>query len=194
LIEPLFGITRYLAQRGGTGAGPPRTGKTVERLVNVGDRVAKTWSRTHAPRVSIEAADDAVSLGMTATVRLILSETRSAAQLPLGVIRFSPGGMIIRNAIIRVERIDEEPQWLAIVVSTLGRTRAVVLTAPAAVLANILLSESVFWPIAITLMGRILVATGLTLLFLPALYAFWFPIRQPESDRSLLRALRRRVS
>jgi predicted RND superfamily exporter protein len=58
-----------------------------------------------------------------------------------------------------------------------------VLTALAAILAMIPLSESVFWaPMAITLMGGLLVATILTLLFLPALYASWFRVRKPESE------------
>jgi multidrug efflux pump subunit AcrB len=94
----------------------------------------------------------------------------------------------MRNTVILVEQIDEDirsglPQWVAIIESTLRRARPVVLTALAAILAMIPLSESVFWaPMAITLMGGLLVATILTLLFLPALYAFWFRVRKPESE------------
>jgi len=61
----------------------------------------------------------------------------------------------------------------------------VVLTALAAILAMIPLSRSVFWgPMAITMMGGLLVATILTLLFLPALYAFWFRVREPRPAAS----------
>jgi multidrug efflux pump len=104
----------------------------------------------------------------------------------LGLIAL--GGMIMRNTVILVEQIDEDvrsglPQWVAIVESTIRRARPVVLTALAAILAMIPLSESVFWaPMAITLMGGLLVATILTLLFLPALYASWFRVRKPESE------------
>jgi multidrug efflux pump len=103
----------------------------------------------------------------------------------LGLIAL--GGMIMRNTVILVEQIDEDmrdglSQWEAIVESTIRRSRPVVLTALAAILAMIPLSESVFWaPMAITLMGGLLVATVLTLLFLPALYAFWFRVRRPEA-------------
>jgi len=102
----------------------------------------------------------------------------------LGLIAL--GGMIMRNTVILVEQIDEEmrnglSQWDAIVESTIRRSRPVVLTAMAAILAMIPLSRSVFWgPMAITLMGGLLVATILTLLFLPALYAVWFRVRKPE--------------
>jgi len=104
----------------------------------------------------------------------------------LGLIAL--GGMIMRNTVILVEQIDEDVRgglapWVAIIESTLRRARPVVLTALAAILAMIPLSESVFWaPMAITLMGGLLVATILTLLFLPALYASWFRVRKPESD------------
>ena len=103
----------------------------------------------------------------------------------LGLIAL--GGMIMRNTVILVEQIDEDmrnglSQWEAVVESTIRRSRPVVLTAMAAILAMIPLSRSVFWgPMAITLMGGLLVATILTLLFLPALYAFWFRVRKPES-------------
>ncbi len=103
----------------------------------------------------------------------------------LGLIAL--GGMIMRNTVILVEQIDEDKrgglsQWDAIVESTIRRSRPVVLTALAAILAMIPLSQSVFWaPMAVTLMGGLLVATILTLLFLPALYAFWFRVRRPEA-------------
>ena len=61
------------------------------------------------------------------------------------------------------------------------------LTALAAVLGMIPLARSIFWgPMAITIMGRLLVATVLTLLVVPALYALWFRVRQNEPDRSAI--------
>ena len=63
----------------------------------------------------------------------------------------------------------------AIVDATVRRARPVVLTALASILAMIPLSGSAFWgPMAFTIMGGLFVATFLTLLFLPALYAMWF--------------------
>jgi multidrug efflux pump subunit AcrB len=103
----------------------------------------------------------------------------------LGLIAL--GGMIMRNTVILVEQIDEDmrsglSQWDAIVESTIRRSRPVVLTALAAILAMIPLSRSIFWaPMAITLMGGLLVGTVLTLLFLPALYAFWFGVRRDQA-------------
>jgi multidrug efflux pump subunit AcrB len=103
----------------------------------------------------------------------------------LGLIALA--GMIMRNTVILVEQIDEDmrsglSQWDAIVESTVRRARPVVLTALAAILAMIPLSRSVFWgPMAITMMGGLLVATILTLSFLPALYAFLFHVQRPDS-------------
>ena len=60
-----------------------------------------------------------------------------------------------------------------------------VLTAAAAVLAMIPLSRSVFWgPMAVAIMGGLIVATALTLLALPAMYAAWFRVRRPKAERS----------
>ena len=100
----------------------------------------------------------------------------------LGVIALS--GMIMRNSIILVDQIDQDIRrgsapWAAIVEATVRRSRPVVLTAAAAVLAMIPLTRSVFWgPMAIAIMGGLVVATALTLVFVPALYAAWFRIRR----------------
>ncbi len=101
----------------------------------------------------------------------------------LGVIALA--GMIMRNAVILIDQIDHDlaaglQPWNAIVESTVRRARPVVLTALAAILAMIPLARSVFWgPMAVSMMGGLLVATILTLMFLPALYAAWF--RVPRS-------------
>ena len=100
----------------------------------------------------------------------------------LGVIAL--GGMIMRNSIILVDQIDQDiargvAPWVAIVDATVRRSRPVVLTAAAAVLAMIPLTRSVFWgPMAIAIMGGLVMATALTLVVVPALYAAWFRVRR----------------
>ena len=72
-----------------------------------------------------------------------------------------------------------ESAWDAIVESAVRRLRPIVLTAAAAVLAMIPLSRSVFWgPMAVAIMGGLIVATALTLLALPAMYAAWIRVRR----------------
>src|ERR1041385_5459779 len=96
----------------------------------------------------------------------------------LGLIALA--GMIMRNAVILVDQIESDvraglTRREAIVEATVRRARPVVLTALAAILAMIPLSRSAFWgPMAITIMGGLFVATFLTLLFLPSLYALWY--------------------
>ena len=98
----------------------------------------------------------------------------------LGVIALM--GMIQRNSVILIDQIEHDrargvPAWEAIVESTVRRLRPIVLTAAAAVLAMIPLSRSVFWgPMAVAIMGGLVVATVLTLLALPAMYAAWFRV------------------
>jgi multidrug efflux pump len=103
----------------------------------------------------------------------------------LGVIALM--GMIMRNSVILVDQIDQDlvagrSPWDAIVDSTVRRARPIVLTAMAAILAMIPLSRGVFWgPMAYAIMGGLLVATALTLLFLPALYAQWYGVEKPRA-------------
>ena len=102
----------------------------------------------------------------------------------LGVIALM--GMIQRNSVILIDQIELErangvAAWDAIVESAVRRLRPIVLTAAAAVLAMIPLSRSVFWgPMAVAIMGGLIVATVLTLLALPAMYAAWFRVRREE--------------
>lgn len=106
----------------------------------------------------------------------------------LGVIALM--GMIQRNSVILIDQIEQDrargvPAWDAIVESAVRRARPIVLTAAAAVLAMIPLSRSVFWgPMAVAIMGGLIVATVLTLLALPAMYAAWFRVRRPEPEVS----------
>jgi multidrug efflux pump len=100
----------------------------------------------------------------------------------LGVIALS--GMIMRNSVILIDQIEQDrqrgvPTWDAIVEAAVRRLRPIVLTAAAAVLAMIPLSRSVFWgPMAVAIMGGLIVATVLTLLALPAMYAAWFRVKR----------------
>ena len=102
----------------------------------------------------------------------------------LGTIALS--GMIMRNSVILVDQIEQDiaaglDRWQAIIEATVRRFRPIVLTALAAVLAMIPLSRSVFFgPMAVAIMGGLIVATALTLLFLPALYAAWFRVKKDE--------------
>jgi multidrug efflux pump len=116
----------------------------------------------------------------------------------LGTIALS--GMIMRNSVILVDQIEQDiraghPRWTAVVEATVRRFRPIVLTAAAAVLAMIPLSRSAFFgPMAVAIMGGLIVATALTLLFVPALYAAWFRVGRPGADRPPRLAEPREVS
>lgn len=104
----------------------------------------------------------------------------------LGTIALA--GMIMRNSVILVDQIEHDIRdgsapWNAIIDATVRRFRPIVLTALAAILAMIPLSRSAFFgPMAVAIMGGLLVATALTLLFLPALYAAWFRVVPREAQ------------
>jgi multidrug efflux pump len=95
-------------------------------------------------------------------------------------------GMIMRNSVILIDQIEHDigeghARWQAVVDATVRRFRPIVLTAMTAVLAMIPLSRSDFYgPMAVAIMGGLIVATALTLVFLPALYAASFRIRENE--------------
>lgn len=108
----------------------------------------------------------------------------NVAHAPFGFVAllglFALSGMDMRNSIILVDQVRQDLEngatyREAIIGATVRRTRPVMLTALAAILAMIPLSRSAFWgPMALTVMGGLFVATFLTVLFLPALYAAWF--------------------
>jgi multidrug efflux pump len=106
----------------------------------------------------------------------------------LGIIAL--GGMIMRNSVILIDQVRTEMEegrdaWNAIVDAALHRTRPVVLTAAATVLAMIPLTRSVFWgPMALAIMGGLTIATVLTIFFVPALYAAWFKVRRVSAGES----------
>src|SRR5579863_641548 len=121
-----------------------------------------------------------------ASVALLIADRPFGFVALLGLIALA--GMDMRNTVILVDQIETDVRELgltrreAIVSATVRRARPVALTALAAILAMIPLSESAFWgPMAITIMGGLFVATFLTLFFLPAIYALWF--RKSLGDR-----------
>ena len=128
-----------------------------------------------------------------ATGALLVSNRPFGFVALLGLIALA--GMIMRNTVILLDQIDRDiaaghGRHRAIIGATVRRARPVVLTALAAILGMIPLAESIFWgPMAITIMGGLFVATVLTLLVVPALYAMWFRVRIDEPAASAPPAL-----
>ncbi len=97
-------------------------------------------------------------------------------------------GMIARNAVILIEQIDYElaqglDVWNAVIEASVSRFRPIMLTAISTVLGLIPIAVTIFWgPMAIAVMGGLLVATVLTLIFLPALYVAWFRVKEPAAS------------
>jgi multidrug efflux pump len=122
-------------------------------------------------------------LGMIGVVAALL-----AFQAPMGFVAqlgiIALFGMIMRNSVILVDQIRQDIEaghdpWSAIRESAVRRFRPIMLTAAAAVLAMIPLTRSELWgPMAMAIMGGLVVATVLTLLFVPALYAAWHRVNR----------------
>lgn len=116
-----------------------------------------------------------------ASLTLLVLQQPMGFVATLGIIALN--GMIIRNSVILIDQIEQDiaegiDAWDAIINSVIRRFRPIMLTAAAAVLAMIPLIHSTFWgPMAVAIMGGLIVATGLTLLTLPALYAAWFKVK-----------------
>lgn len=119
-----------------------------------------------------------------ASLTLLLLHRPMGFVATLGIIALN--GMIIRNSVILIDQIEQDiaagvDRWTAIVDAAVRRFRPIMLTAAAAVLAMIPLTRSEFWgPMAVAIMGGLLVATALTLLSLPAMYAAWFRVKRKE--------------
>ena len=107
----------------------------------------------------------------------------------LGVLSLS--GMIARNAVILIEQIEAERKegtdaWNAVIKGALSRFRPIVLTAVSTVLGMIPIASTIFWgPMAFAIMGGLLAATVLTLIFLPALYVAWFRVKEGPTQESV---------
>jgi multidrug efflux pump subunit AcrB len=120
-------------------------------------------------------------------------------QAPLGFVAIlgvtALSGMIMRNSVILVDQVREEMErgldpWNAVLEAAVHRTRPVMLTAAATVLAMIPLARSVFWgPMAIAIMGGLTVATALTIFFVPSLYAAWFKVKRAASEDAAVQAV-----
>jgi multidrug efflux pump subunit AcrB len=132
-------------------------------------------------------------LGLIGVVAALL-----LAQAPLGFVAMlgvlALGGMIARNSVILIDQVEHERAagrhpWDAVVIATIHRTRPILLTASAASLGMIPIAPTVFWgPMAFAIIGGLLVATLLTLIFLPALYVAWFRISEPSQPESTAEA------
>ena len=115
-------------------------------------------------------------------------------QAPMGFVAIlgvvSLIGMVIRNSVILIDQIDTEiaagrHPWDAVIVATEHRLRPILLTAAAAILGMIPIAPTVFWgPMAYAVMGGLVVATLLTLVFLPALYVAWFRIKPSSAPQT----------
>ena len=119
---------------------------------------------------------------------LLISRAPMGFVAILGVISLI--GMVIRNSVILIAQIDEhiadgEHPWAAVISATEHRLRPILLTAAAAILGMIPIAPTVFWgPMACAVMGGLVVATLLTLVFLPALYVAWFRIEPEQAAQS----------
>jgi len=138
--------------------------------------------------IQLQSVSRTLLVLLTAPLGLIgVSAALLAFNVPFGFVALlgaiALAGMIMRNSVILVDQIDQDiaagsHPWDAVIDATVRRFRPIVLTALAAILAMIPLSRSPFWgPMAFTIMGGLLVATLLTILFLPALYAAWFRVK-----------------
>jgi multidrug efflux pump subunit AcrB len=140
--------------------------------------------------VQLQSVQKLILVALTAPLGIIgVSLALLTTFKPFGFVAmlgvFALIGMIIRNSIVLIMQIrDNEKTGMArydaIIHATMHRMRPILLTAAAAILGLIPIAGEVFWgPMAFAMMGGLLVATLLTLIFLPALYAAWYRI-EPE--------------
>jgi multidrug efflux pump subunit AcrB len=125
-------------------------------------------------------------LGLVGVVLALLASGK-----PFGFVAmlgtFALTGMIIRNSVVLIAQIEDNeaagvPRWNAVIDATVHRMRPILLTAAAAILGLIPIAGSAFWgPMSFAMMGGLLIATVLTLIFLPALYAVWYRIAPPAA-------------
>jgi multidrug efflux pump len=128
-----------------------------------------------------------VPMGLIGVVAALLLFNRPLGFVAiLGILALL--GMIARNAVILIDQIEAERAegkaiWDAVIEASMSRFRPIMLTAISTVLGMIPIAPTIFWgPMAFAIMGGLLVATVLTLIFLPALYVTWFRVREPETD------------
>ncbi|MEK1908129.1 MAG: efflux RND transporter permease subunit [Pseudomonas sp.] len=188
-LEPIRAAlpSGYLLQVGGTVEDSGRGQKSVNAGIPLFILVVLTLLMLQLKSMSRTAMVFLTApLGLIGvTLFLLLFQQPFGFVAMLGTIALS--GMIMRNSVILVDQIEQDiaagqDRWHAIIEATVRRFRPIVLTALAAVLAMIPMSRSVFFgPMAVAIMGGLIVATALTLLFLPALYATWFRVKETEA-------------
>ena len=132
-----------------------------------------------------------VPMGLIGVVGALLLFNRALGFVAiLGVLALT--GMIARNAVILIEQVEVERRegtdaWNAVIKAALSRFRPIMLTAISTVLGMIPIASTIFWgPMAFAIMGGLLVATVLTLIFLPALYVACFRVKEPRIDEGVL--------
>jgi multidrug efflux pump len=125
-----------------------------------------------------------VPMGLIGVVAALLIFNRPLGFVAiLGILALL--GMIARNAVILIDQIEAERAegkaiWDAVVEAAMSRFRPIMLTAISTVLGMIPIAPTIFWgPMAFAIMGGLLIATVLTLIFLPALYVTWFRVKEP---------------
>ena len=125
-------------------------------------------------------------LGLIGVVAALLLSNRPMGFVAiLGILALI--GMITKNAVILIGQIESERAagkdvWTSAVDAASARFRPILLTAVSTVLGLIPIAPTVFWgPMAFSIMGGLLVATVLTLVFLPTLYVAWFRGREPKA-------------
>jgi len=126
-------------------------------------------------------------LGLIGVIAAMLS-----ADQPMGFVALlgciALTGMIVRNSVILIDQVERNiregmARRDALIDATCHRMRPILLTAAAAILAMIPIATESFWgPMAFAIMGGLVVATLLTLVFLPALYAVWFRVPEPGRE------------
>lgn len=133
-----------------------------------------------------QAALSVVPMGLIGVVAaLILFNKPLGFVAILGILALM--GMIARNAVILIDQIEAERAegkeiWDAVIEAAMSRFRPIMLTAISTVLGMIPIAPTIFWgPMAYAIMGGLLVATVLTLIFLPALYIAWFRVSEPDA-------------
>jgi multidrug efflux pump len=132
-------------------------------------------------------------LGLIGVVAALLVSGRPLGFVAiLGILALL--GMITKNAVILIGQIEAERSqgknpWEAAIDASSSRFRPIMLTAVSTVLGMIPIAPTVFWgPMAFAIMGGLLVATILTLIFLPTLYVAWFKGNEASPDASSSRA------
>ncbi|QGZ38291.1 multidrug efflux pump subunit AcrB [Pseudoduganella flava] len=144
--------------------------------------------RSIAAMVMVFATSPLGLIGVVPT--LLLFRQPFGINALVGLIALS--GILMRNTLILIGQIRENEEaglepFRAVVEATVQRSRPVLLTALAAMLAFIPLTHSVFWgTLAYTLIGGTFAGTVLTLVFLPAMYAIWFRIRPTPPSTTVI--------